>query len=137
MLLLSILCFCAGSISAKCKCPGYNSSFRILFANLYTLSAFRGKCPISVVKSYFVAQPVQTVSSVRDLGLLLNSGFSADEYVALATKKARGMLFYLKRSFAALTPCIFLPLYKAFIRPHLEYAIQASSPILSPGTARR
>ncbi len=41
------------------------------------------------------------------------------------------MLFYLKRSFAALTPSIFLPLYKAFIRTHLEYAIQASSPILS------
>ncbi len=41
------------------------------------------------------------------------------------------MLFYLKRSFAAQPPSIFLPLYKAFIRPHLEYAIQASSLILS------
>ncbi len=39
--------------------------------------------------------------------------------------------FCLKRSFAALTPSIFLPFYKAFIRPHFEYAIQASSPILS------
>ncbi len=67
------------------------------------------------------------VSSVRDLGLLLKTGFSADGNVARAT---RGMLFYLKRSFAALTPS-FLPLYKAFFRPHLEYAIQASSPILS------
>ncbi len=28
-------------------------------------------------------------------------------------------------------PSIFLPLYKAFIRPQLEYAIQTSSPILS------
>ncbi len=72
------------------------------------------------------AQAIQTVSSVRDLGLLLNTGFNADDNVARATKKACGMLF-----FAALTPSIFLPLYKAFIRPHLEYAIQASSPILS------
>ncbi len=39
--------------------------------------------------------------------------------------------FYLKRSFATLTPRISLPLYKAFIRLHLEYAVQASSPILS------
>ncbi len=31
----------------------------------------------------------------------------------------------------ALTPSIFVPLYKVFIRPHLEYAIQASSLILS------
>ncbi len=61
----------------------------------------------------------------------MNTGFSADDTATRATKKARGMLFYLKRSFAALTPSIVLPLYKAFIRPHLEYAIQASSPILS------
>ncbi len=41
------------------------------------------------------------------------------------------MLFYLKRSFATLTPSIFLPLYKALIHPHLEYSIQVSCPILS------
>ncbi len=40
------------------------------------------------------------------------------------------MLFYLKRSFAALAPNIFLPLYKTFIRPHLKYSIQATHPIL-------
>ncbi len=40
------------------------------------------------------------------------------------------MLFYLKRSFAALTPNIFLPLYKTFIRPHLEYSITATDLIL-------
>ncbi len=41
------------------------------------------------------------------------------------------MLFYLKRPFATLNPSIFLPLYKAFICPYLEYAIQTSSPILT------
>ncbi len=40
------------------------------------------------------------------------------------------MLFYIKQSFTALTPSIFLRFYKAFIHPHLEYAIQAP-PILS------
>ncbi len=34
------------------------------------------------------AQPVQTVSSVRDLGLLLNTGFNADDNVARATKNS-------------------------------------------------
>ncbi len=77
-----------------------------------------------------IVQPIQTVSSVRDLGLLLNTGCRTDDNVAGATKKARGMVFHLKRSFAALIPSIFLPLYKAFIRPHLENAIQVSSPIL-------
>ncbi len=45
------------------------------------------------------AHPIQTVSSVRDLGLLLNTGFSADGNIARAIKKARGMLFYVTRSF--------------------------------------
>ncbi len=58
----------------------------------------------------------------------LNTGFSADDSVARAIKKGRGMFFYLKRSIATLTPSIFLLLHKAFIRPHLEYAIQAHSP---------
>ncbi len=70
------------------------------------------------------------VSSVRDLGLLLNTGFSADDNVARATKKGHGILFYLKRSFSTLTFSIFLPLYKAIIRPHLEYAIKTNSTIL-------
>ncbi len=38
-------------------------------------------------------------------------------------KTARGMLFNLKQSFAALTSSIFLPLYKAFSRPNIESAI--------------
>ncbi len=55
---------------------------------------------------------------------------SAEDNVVSAANKAHRMLFYLKRSFAALTPSIFLPLYKTFIRPHLEYSIQATHPIL-------
>ncbi len=47
-----------------------------------------------------------------------------------AAHKGLRMLFYFKRSLAALTPSIFLPLYKTFIRPHLENAIQATHPNL-------
>ncbi len=35
------------------------------------------------------------IVNVRDLGLLLNTGFSVGDNVARATKKADGMLFYL------------------------------------------
>ncbi len=43
-------------------------------------------------------------------------------------QKTIGMFFCLEWSFATLIPSIFLHLYKAFIRPHLEYVF---SPILS------
>ncbi len=60
----------------------------------------------------------------------MNTGVSADDNVTRAAKKPMECFFHLKGSFAALTPSIFRPLYIAFVRPHLEYAIQASSPIL-------
>ncbi len=91
----------------------------------------------SVVGTYFLphsnppnTQTLPTVSTTKYLGIVLNTRLSAEDNVNSAANKARGMLFYLKRSFAALTPCIFLPLYKTFIRPHLEYAIQATNPML-------
>ncbi len=43
------------------------------------------------------AQPKQTVSTARDLGL-------RTEFSARATKKAREMLFYVNRSFATTIP---------------------------------
>ncbi len=82
------------------------------------------------------AQPVQTVSSVFDLGLLLNAGFSADDSVARATKKARGMLFYLKRSFAALTPYISSRCAKRLFARILNMQFKHPPPF-SPGSARR
>ncbi len=45
----------------------------------------------------------------------MNSDFSAEDNFASATNKAGRMLFYLKKSLAALTPSIFLPLYKIYI----------------------
>ncbi len=65
------------------------------------------------------------------MGLFLNTEFSATDNVARAIKKAHGMFFYLKRSSANLATSIFLPLYETFIRPHLDYAMQASSTFLS------
>ncbi len=53
------------------------------------------------------AKPIQTVRTVRDLVLFLNTGFNADVDIVHASKKARGMLFYLRRSFATLTPITF------------------------------
>ncbi len=69
-------------------------------------------------------------TTTKDLVIVLNTRFSAEYNVVSVANKARRMPFYMKRSFAALTPSIFLPLYKTFIRPHLEYAIQATHPIL-------
>ncbi len=40
------------------------------------------------------------------------------------------MLYFIKRSITCLTKKIFVPLYSALVRPHLEYAIRANCPYL-------
>ncbi len=50
--------------------------------------------------------------------------------VLAAANKARGMLYFIKRSFTCLTKEIFVPLYSALVRHHLEYAMQANCPYL-------
>ncbi len=62
--------------------------------------------------------------------MVLSTKLSAEDNVVKAANKAGRMLLYLQRSFAVLAPNIFLDLYKTFIRPHLEYAIQATHLIL-------
>ncbi len=76
-------------------------------------------------------QSISKVSTTKDQRFVLNNRLSVEDNVVSAANKARRMLFYLKRSFPALTPSIFLSLYNVFIRPHLQYAIQATHPILS------
>ncbi len=53
------------------------------------------------------------------MGIVLNARLSTEDNVVSAANKARRMLYYLKRSFVALTPNIFLSLYKTLIRAHL------------------
>ncbi len=72
------------------------------------------------------AQLIQTISSVRDLRLLLNTGFHVNDKVGRATKKTWSSCLP-KAVLRSPDPYIFLP----FIRPHLGYVIQASSPLLS------
>ncbi len=60
----------------------------------------------------------------------MNSAFTPSANALNAANKARGMLYFIKRSFTCLTKEIFLPLYRVLMRPHLEYAIQANCPYL-------
>ncbi len=67
---------------------------------------------------------------INDLCITVNSAFTPSVNVLTASNKARGMLYFIKRSFTGLTKEIFLLLYRALVRPHLEYAIQANWPYL-------
>ncbi len=73
---------------------------------------------------------IKLLDSTKDLGSTIDSPFKPSRHCAQAFKRARAALFLIRRTFVTLTPEIFIPLYSTLVHPHLEYAIQASSPYL-------
>ena len=71
---------------------------------------------------------VNPTLEVRDLGIRVTSNFKWETQCRGAAQKARNELFRLKSALTCKDPEVFIPLYKAFVRPHLEYCVQAWAP---------
>ncbi len=76
---------------------------------------------------------MQKCVQINDLSITVNSAFTPSASVLTAFNKARGTLYFIKRSFTRLTKETFVPLYSALVRPLLEYAIQTNCPYLKRG----
>jgi len=64
----------------------------------------------------------------RDLGIQVANNLKPSAQCAKATAKARSIVGMIKRNFRRIDEEDFLVIYKAYIRPHLEYCVQAWSP---------
>lgn len=73
---------------------------------------------------------ITRVNAHRDLGVLISQDMKPSLHVGTIVKKANAMLGQIKRSFSVRSPDVFTDIYKAFVRPHLEFAVQAWSPWL-------
>ena len=73
---------------------------------------------------------LRSVIEERDLGVTVTSDLKVSRQCLNAVSKANKVLGMVSRQFHNLDKTSFLILYKGFIRPHLEYAIQAWSPYL-------
>ena len=67
----------------------------------------------------------------KDVGVVVHSSLKPSRQCSEAVKKANRVIGMIKRSFSSQTKDILLRLYKQFVRPHLEYAVQAWSPWLT------
>ena len=72
----------------------------------------------------------EQLDSEKDLGVAFESTLRFDKHILNCVIKANRMLGLIKRSFSFMDKEMFLPLYKALIRPHLEYATVVWSPFL-------
>ncbi len=73
---------------------------------------------------------VEMVESAKDLGVFIDSSFKPSLQCKDAYARAQATFFMICRGFAILTPAIFRPLYLTMVRPHHDYAVQASFPYL-------
>ncbi len=73
---------------------------------------------------------LEHVFEEKDLGVFVDSELSFDEHIATKVKKANQIVGLIRRSFDYLDDKMFVKLYTALVRPHLEYAQCVWSPHL-------
>ena len=66
----------------------------------------------------------------KDLGVTMNANMKVSEQCRIAPSKGNQVLGMIRRNITYKDKSLIVPLYKAIVRPHLEYCIQAWSPYL-------
>jgi len=91
----------------------------------------RGKCRVLHLGRYHPmhqymlrADLLESSSTERYLGVLVDNKWTMSQQCALVAKKANGILGCIKKSVAIRSRDVLLPLCFALVRPHLEYCDQ-------------
>ena len=66
----------------------------------------------------------------KELGVSMNANMKVSEQCRIAASKGNQVLGMIRRNITYKENSLIVPLYKAIVRPHLEYCIQAWSPYL-------
>ena len=70
-----------------------------------------------------------TTVKEKDLGLTISADMKVSEQCGIATSKGNKILGLIRRNIIYRSrKKLIIPLYKAIVRPHLEYCIQAWRP---------
>lgn len=103
----------------KCKVMHVGKCNKKRSAHVYTMNDSNG-----------VTQELQETVLERDLGVLISNDLKWRPQVEAAASRANRVHGIFKRVFQCRSPRLWQTLYKTYIRPHLEFAIQAWSPYL-------
>ena len=66
----------------------------------------------------------------KDLGVTMNANMKVSDQCRIAASKVNQVLGMIRRNITYKEKSLIIPLYKAIVRPHLEYCIQAWHPHL-------
>ena len=79
---------------------------------------------LKVVSHYNVSALSMAVKE-KDLGVSMNANMKVSEQCRIAASKGNQVLGLIRRNITYKEKSLIVPLYKAIVRPHLEYCIQA------------
>ena len=79
---------------------------------------------------YMKGHVLKKVETEKDLGVIMSHDLKPHANIEHHVKKANKMLGIIRRTFKYLSKDSFLALYKAYVRPHLEYCQQVAYPYL-------
>ena len=74
-------------------------------------------------------EQLEEVEKEKDVGVLISSDLKPSLQCSSASGKAKGVLGQISRAVNYRDKKTFIQLYKVYVRPHLEYYVQAWYPI--------
>ena len=109
----------------KCKVMHTGRSKKKLSTATYTMNNLLGQ-----------PHQLSCTSSERDLGVVMTSDLKVKKQVCTAASAGNRMLGRLKKAFRGRGSTLWRTLYTSYVRPHLEFAVQAWSPFLAQDIAK-
>ena len=106
------------------------------WSNRWLLKFTASKCKLMHIGHKFPTDDaggkvkIEETTMEKDLGIYITSDLKPSTQCVKAARKARSVLAMVRRNFKRLDADDFLLIYKTYIRPHMEYCIQAWSPHL-------
>ena len=104
------------------------------WSNKWLLKFHPDKCKVMTIgkdsdRSYILdGHKLQKASHEKDIGVTIDNQLTFDKHINEKINKANSMLSLIRRTFEHLNETNFLPLYKAMVRSHLDYASSVWSP---------
>ncbi|PJE77527.1 hypothetical protein CI610_03548 [invertebrate metagenome] len=110
-----------------------------IWSNTWLLKFHPKKCKVLSIKSsekrqYYMSGPgeekfqLENITCEKDIGVMIDEDLNFKKHIQLSVNKANSIVGLIRRSFVYLDESMFTLLFKALVRPHLEYAASVWNP---------